>query len=84
MMTNFESLNTREIIADLGVYAKHHHTPKKSRFRIQKKAPDELTEAVRRLVERGLLAGLKDAQLTPEGLEIARHIYQSLTCKVGK
>lgn len=84
MTTNFESLNTCEIIADLDVYARHHHTSKKSRFRIQKNAPDELTEAVRRLVERGLLAGLEDARLTPEGFEIARHVYQSLTCQAGK
>ena len=84
MMTNIESLNTREIIADMGVYARHYQAPKKSRFRIQKKAPDELTAAVRRLVERGLLAGLEDARLTPEGFEIARHIHQSLTCQAGK
>lgn len=84
MTTNLESLNTREIIADLDVYARHHQASKKSGFRIQRKAPDELTEAVRRLVERGLLASLEDARLTPEGFEIAQHIYQSLTRQSGK
>lgn len=84
MTTDFESLNTHEIIADLDIYARHHHTSKKSRFRIQKNAPEELAEAARRLVERGLLSGLEDARLTPEGFEIARHVYQSLTSQAGK
>ncbi len=84
MTTNFESLNTHEIIADLDIYARHHHTSKKPKFHIQKNAPDELAEAARRLVERGLLSGMEDAQLTREGLEIARHVYQSLTCQAGK
>lgn len=82
--TTKKSFNIDEIIVDLDIYARHYHVSGISAFRIQEKTPSNIAEAARRLHKQGLLSSLEDAQLTPEGFEIARQVCQSLAMQAGK
>lgn len=89
MKTIDQSSNTDEVIADLDIYVRHYHatthaTTKETGFRTQEQTSNTLSSAARRLYDLGILSSLEDAQLTPQGFEIARQVYQSLASHAAK